>query len=111
VYSCISSLSFTEIDRFIDKIHKLAPHQDDRDPLVVLAGNKCDLEDDRAVTTQQGRAKAESIGIPFFECSAKSNINVSVLFETSLKQLVGKSESRKGEQGKDDEIICHCAVA
>lgn len=111
VYSYTSSLSFTEIDAFVDKIQRLAPHVPGRDPPVMLARNKCGLEDDRAVTVQQGRSKAESLGVPFFECSAKSNINVPILFHTSLKQLLGKVELQQINRDNEGDCGCHCAVA
>ena len=38
---------------------------------LVLIGNKIDLEDKRVVSTEEGKAAAESFGIPFYECSAK----------------------------------------
>jgi GTPase SAR1 family protein len=46
----------------------------------ILIGNKCDWEDKRAVTTEQGQALADELGIPFLEVSAKSNINVDKAF-------------------------------
>ena len=36
----------------------------------VLVGNKCDMEDDREVSTEDGKARAAEYGIPFHECSA-----------------------------------------
>jgi GTPase SAR1 family protein len=46
----------------------------------ILIGNKCDWEDKRAVSTEQGQALADELGIPFLEVSAKSNINVEKAF-------------------------------
>lgn len=46
----------------------------------ILIGNKCDWEDKRAVSTEQGQALADELGIPFMEVSAKSNINVDKAF-------------------------------
>jgi GTPase SAR1 family protein len=46
----------------------------------ILIGNKCDWEEKRAVTEEQGRALAEELGVPFMETSAKSNINVDEAF-------------------------------
>ncbi len=62
----------------------------------VLMGNKCDLEDERQVTTEEGRSLArvrianllssshndQELGVPFFETSALSNTNVTeAIFE------------------------------
>jgi Ras-related protein Rab-8A len=46
----------------------------------ILIGNKCDWEDKRVVSTEQGEALAKELGIPFLEVSAKSNINIDKAF-------------------------------
>jgi GTPase SAR1 family protein len=46
----------------------------------ILIGNKCDWEEKRAVSTEQGQALADELGIPFMEVSAKTNINVEKAF-------------------------------
>ena len=46
----------------------------------MLIGNKCDWEEKRAVSTEQGQALANELGIPFLEVSAKSNINIEKAF-------------------------------
>jgi len=48
---------------------------------VVLVGNKCDMEEERAVTFEQGRKLADQLGFPFFEASAKDNVNVRDAFD------------------------------
>ncbi|MBN3270722.1 RAB3D protein, partial [Polyodon spathula] len=48
---------------------------------VILVGNKCDLEDDRVVPTEEGRRLSDELGFEFFEASAKDNINVKQVFE------------------------------
>ena len=45
-----------------------------------MIGNKCDWEEKRAVSTEEGQALADELGIPFMEVSAKSNINVEKAF-------------------------------
>ncbi|KAM3845309.1 ras-related protein Rab-3D isoform 1-T2 [Vipera latastei] len=48
---------------------------------VILVGNKCDLEDDRVIPTEDGKRLADELGLEFFEASAKDNINVKQVFE------------------------------
>merc|ERR1719444_282389 len=48
---------------------------------VTLAGNKCDMEEERVVSTEKGKQLAEQLGFEFFETSAKDNINVKQVFE------------------------------
>ena len=52
--------------------------KDTDDVPLILVGNKCDLEGERAVGREQGAALARSWGnTSFMETSAKSKINVS----------------------------------
>lgn len=65
----------------------------------ILIGNKCDWEEKRAVSTQQGQALADELGIPFMEVSAKSNINV----EKAFFALAGDIKRRIVDTAKTDQ--------
>ena len=54
---------------------------------IVLIGNKCDLSDRRAISTEDGQRLAKEYGIPFFETSAKQDINVQEAFGALVKQV------------------------
>ncbi|KYO41932.1 ras-related protein Rab-3A [Alligator mississippiensis] len=61
---------------------------------VLLVGNKCDMEDERVVSSERGRQLAEHLGFEFFEASAKDNINVKQTFERLVDIICEKmSES------------------
>ncbi len=45
---------------------------------MILVGNKCDMEDERVISFERGKQLADSLGLEFFETSAKENINVRV---------------------------------
>jgi small GTP-binding protein len=117
MYSCTSSLSFGEVDKFFERIKQLARAGK---PKIVLVGNKCDMAGERAVSTEQGREKARSFDCAFVECSALANINVAKIFESSLDQLLGiqsteeenKKERKKGHSDNDETgTTCTCSVA
>ncbi|CAF1592990.1 unnamed protein product, partial [Adineta steineri] len=57
---------------------------------VVLVGNKCDLDQDRAVTQERGQRLADQLGLEFFETSAKENINVKAVFERLVDIILEK---------------------
>jgi Ras-related protein Rab-3C len=57
---------------------------------VILVGNKCDMEDERVVSTERGRQLADQLKLHFFESSAKENINVKVVFETLVDIICEK---------------------
>jgi GTPase SAR1 family protein len=66
----------------------------------ILIGNKCDWEEKRAVSTEQGQALADELGIPFLEVSAKANINI----EKAFYSLASDIKKRLVDSSKDAEM-------
>ncbi|XP_072549442.1 RAB3D, member RAS oncogene family, b isoform X1 [Salminus brasiliensis] len=67
---------------------------------VILVGNKCDLEDDRLIPTEDSQRLADELGFQFFEASAKDNINVKQVFERLVDVICEKmNETMEGEGG------------
>ncbi|KAM9099624.1 ras-related protein Rab-3D isoform X1 [Sarcophilus harrisii] len=67
---------------------------------VILVGNKCDLEDERVVSTEDGKHLADDLGFEFFEASAKDNINVKQVFERLVDIICEKmNESLEAGSG------------
>ena len=54
---------------------------------MILVGNKCDLEEERDVTTSEGKELAKLFNCPFFETSAKARINVEEVFYESVREI------------------------
>lgn len=65
----------------------------------ILIGNKCDWEEKRVVSTEQGQALADELGIPFLEVSAKSNINIDKAFYS----LAADIKKRLVDSSKNDQ--------
>ena len=57
--------------------------------IIIIAGNKIDLEDRRKVVTTDGQKLAEKLDAMFFETSAKEGTNVKTLFNELAKKLIG----------------------
>jgi small GTP-binding protein len=57
----------------------------------ILIGNKADIEDTRVVTTEEGKAFADSIGWNYIETSAKTGLNVEETFTSIAKYLMNNS--------------------
>jgi small GTP-binding protein len=55
---------------------------------IVLIGNKCDCVEHRCVSFEEGYNLAKIFGIPFFETSAKSDINCSYVFQVTTSLLL-----------------------
>lgn len=60
----------------------------------MLVGNKCDLENIRDVSIEEGKSLAESEGLFFMETSALDSTNVKTAFEIVIKEIYN-SVSRK----------------
>lgn len=72
VFDLTSRDSFNSVDRWYQDLKEVARS----DVITVLIGNKLDLEDKRAVTTEEAREFAEARGMEYFETSAKTGDNV-----------------------------------
>ncbi|MEM2109949.1 MAG: Rab family GTPase [Candidatus Odinarchaeota archaeon] len=56
----------------------------------ILVGNKADLTADRKVSPEEGRRKAEELGIKYVECSAKDGTDVDDAFKNITQQMIDK---------------------
>ncbi|UJR20889.1 hypothetical protein I4U23_023998 [Adineta vaga] len=96
VYSIISQATFNDLVDIKDQIMRVKDIGSDI-PLV-LVGNKCDLEDERAVGKHQGESLARSFGCTFLETSAKLEVNVNEIFFDLIRQI-----NRKGPRPRHTE--------
>ncbi|VVT49721.1 uncharacterized protein SAPINGB_P002410 [Magnusiomyces paraingens] len=92
VYSIASRSSFEMISIIRDKI--LNATGAETLPMVVV-GNKTDLESQRQVPAEEGKALAESFGAAFVETSAKDKVNVDKAFELLISQIDSTSAENK----------------
>merc|ERR1712054_89681 len=60
---------------------------------MVLVGNKCDAQDAREVSLEEGIMLANSYNVPFFETSAKERVNIEECV-VSLARLVGRRDPK-----------------
>jgi len=85
VYSITSLTSFETTQKLRTSVLRIK--EETPDIPIILVGNKCDLEDERAITREQGKALADKFGTPFLETSAKSNLFVNEVFYTLVRQI------------------------
>jgi len=83
VYDITSKSSFDHVISWLQEVERSAPADANR----LLIGNKCDVDTGRQVTTEEGQALADKLGMPFLETSAKFATNVEHSFLTMAKQI------------------------
>jgi len=83
VYDITSKQSFVRAKQWVKELQRQA-----KDNMVIaLAGNKLDLAEQRQVDPEEAKAYADENGILFHETSAKTNHNVSEVFQVIAKKL------------------------
>ena len=101
LYDVTDKDSFKNLSNWLIEIEKNAS----KNVLKVLIGNKCDLEDKRVVSFNQGKEFADTYGLKFIETSAKKNLNVNEAFETLGRELMIASADKKVTKQKDTKKI------
>jgi len=97
MYSVTSRASFELVTKFQQKIF-MVKDEEEYFPMVIV-GNKCDLDDQREVTKDEGEELAKTIGCPFFETSAKTRINVEECFMECVREIRKRREEAGGGGG------------
>ena len=99
LYDVTNKDSFKNLESWLIEIEKNAKEK----VLKILIGNKCDLTDDREISTEEGKAFALRNGMEFMETSAKMNTNVTEAFETLGKLMIEfNSKGNQGTQKNND---------
>lgn len=80
----LGSNSFESINKWIDFV------RDSRgtDTLIFVVGNKIDLEADRNVKTERAEAQMKTLGINYYEVSAKTGRNLNDMFKSLCSILM-----------------------
>ncbi|KAL1920462.1 uncharacterized protein VTP21DRAFT_839 [Calcarisporiella thermophila] len=86
VYDVTDERSFNNIRTWYSNIEQHASEGVNK----ILVGNKCDAQENKVVSTEQGQALANELGVKFLETSAKSNINVEEAFFTLARDVKGR---------------------
>ena len=91
IYDICEKNSFLDVKSWIEQIIE---NTDNDNLVMILCGNKCDMEKERNISKNEGENLANSYKIPFFECSAKENINIDEIFNTLAKNIYEKVGNR-----------------
>eukprot|EP01095_Lingulamoeba_sp_RSL-Kostka_P000216 TRINITY_DN1033_c0_g2_i1.p1 TRINITY_DN1033_c0_g2~~TRINITY_DN1033_c0_g2_i1.p1 ORF type:complete len:196 (-),score=52.18 TRINITY_DN1033_c0_g2_i1:259-846(-) len=111
IFSITNKESFEGAQSLIERMKELKNVQ--KDPhhyfRMIIVGNKCDLENDRVVTSQEGTALGEKHSCPYYETSAKTGENVDIIFielVRLVRQFADSIEKRKMGQTKANSSKC-----
>jgi len=83
VYDVTDRRSFESIRNWISQIQQHADVHVNK----ILVGNKCDMLDEKVVSSEEGQKLATEFGMEFWEDSAKNNVNVEESFLSIAKSV------------------------
>ena len=92
IYDVTNTKSWSNVRTWVRNIEGNAPQTVNK----ILVGNKCDLTQQRQVSTQQGQQLAREYDIKFFETSARSNTNVQEAFTTLATDVIERLTASGG---------------
>ena len=102
--------SFDGAKKWLSEIENLA-----KKTIIFLVGNKCDLEDKRKISFENGNLFSQNKGIFYYETSAKNDVNVTLLFEKVAEEIskIKVSEDNgkiniNNNNGESNDSGCGC---
>lgn len=102
VYSITQRMSFARVKQYFSEIVSIK----DGEPFgAILVGNKIDQNSQRQVLAEEGQALADEWGIPFFETSAKMDINTDTAFRTLARATRDKCDEREATALSGDSNV------
>ena len=99
VYDICRKKSFESIDRWIDDFKSKA----NEDAVILLIGNKSDLNEQREVGIEEAASIAQKKNLAFMETSAKDNNNVEKAFLTLFEKIMKKYKEKNSDIINDIE--------
>ena len=96
VYDITRKTTYDNIDKWIGELKT----NGSEDVLIMLVGNKSDLEEKREVITEEVEKKAQEQKLAFCETSALNGKNVEYAFENLINEILKKVEKEKINEAK-----------
>ena len=84
VFDLTKKLSFSHVDEWLRDV------QEDikKDTPIILIGNKCDLPEQRQITSKSAAVFAKKRNMDYFETSAVSSVGIKQVFEAAAQKVV-----------------------
>jgi len=96
VYDVTDRETFAHVDEWLAEVNRYVTDS----TVKILIGNKCDLTEERQVAAEEGKKKAEELGMRFLETSAKAATNVQEAFEAAAAALISKRQAAGAGAGR-----------
>ena len=108
IYSVTDKESFLNLNEHFERIAKVRGEQ--KVPIIIVA-NKCDLEENRAVSIDAGFQFAAMHDAPFYETSAKLFINMQAIWLALIRECTKLDDESvfffpKRKKKKKQCVIC-----
>ena len=108
VYDITQKKTFENIEKWVNDLKAAG----DPKIIIILIGNKNDLDNKRQVSKDQGEEKARSFGCAFLETSAYSGDNIDKAFNLMVKEIyekfsndsTGEDELAPGSNGNGEDV-------
>lgn len=84
VFDITSQKSFESVKFWVEELRQNTGN----DIIIVIVGNKCDLEQMKVVDTDKAEAYTKSVGATYIETSAMSGYGIDHLFETGVSLVM-----------------------
>ena len=97
VYDISRKSTFDNVDKWINELK----NNGSEDVFILLVGNKSDLNDQREISEEEVKKKAEVYNIAFCETSALKGNNIEFAFESLIDKITEKLEKEKEILGKN----------
>lgn len=102
VYSVTDENSLQELLALREQVLRI---KDSESVPMVLIGNKCDLDDDRVISIDDGMNVSQQWGlVPFYETSAMYKTNVDEAFIDVVRQVMRKEAQVSAEKKQQKEL-------
>ncbi|XP_037532021.1 ras-related protein Rab-25b isoform X1 [Nematolebias whitei] len=107
VFDITKHLTYESVERWLKELYEHAdPHI-----VVMLVGNKSDLESERSVPMEEAKDFAEKKGLLFLETSALQSTNVEAAFSRVLAEIHKKVSSKEVVRGSISAVTLNSSRA
>ena len=99
-YDVANRKSFENTSKWIDDVRT----ERGQNVIIVLVGNKTDLEDERQVSAEEGEKMAADLDVMWIETSARSGTNIKGLFRKIATALPKPSDVEQSEAAATEMV-------